>query len=331
MPRGNERLSRFAARVEPSVARVEAHSTREIEVTLTIRDPQNLPDALTDDAGGLSAISGVLVATPRSSSAGVYTLRSPIMLVPYGLSDIQARAVRLGERSVSGIRVANRGVHGGTADTYQWIGTDRSGDVASALVPDLRDLGVQTFPIAPGLDLAVFSISLYNTVATHPTNEYDLVLDTDRDGNADYYVITVDYGLLTSGSPDGTLASFVFDASFNVVDVLSATAPANGSTVEVPVILQDIGSPSGAVAIEVDGWTVLSDLAPDVMTASFTPSHMTVSNGDYVGLAPGSNAVVPVTVDRAAATAQGTLGWLVVSLDDAAGTSEVDRVPLRGD
>ena len=111
----------------------------------------------------------------------------------------------------------------------------------------------------------------------------------------------------------------------------SDLAPANGSTVEIPVILQDIGSPSGTVAIEVDGWTVLSDLAPDVLTTSFTPSHMAVSNGDYLGLAPGASAVVPVTVDRAAATAQGTLGWLVVSLDDAAGTSEVDRVPLRGD
>jgi subtilisin family serine protease len=323
-------LSGFAARLEPSVARVEAHGTKEIEVTLRIRDPQHLPDALSDDAGGLSTISGLLIATPRSVATGVYTLRAALLLVPYGVSDIQARAVESHD-AVSAIRVTNKGVHSGTVDTYAWIGTDRRGDAPSALVPDLRDVGVQSFAIAPGVDLAVFSISLYNTVATHPTNEYDLVLDTTGDGVPDFYVITADNGLYTAGTPDGLLASFVFDSSFNLIDELTASAPANGSTIEVPLILQDIGSPSGSVAVEVDGWTVLSNDAPDVMTTEFTPSNIGVSNGDFVALEPGARATVPVSINRAAARQQGILGWLVVSLDDAAGASEVDRVSLRND
>lgn len=324
-------LSDLTVKVSPSVVRVEGRSSRDVEVTIRIGDPQHLPDALSNDGGNLSALSGLLIATPRASAPGVYTLRSPIMLVPYGLSDVQARGTRRGDdRTVNAIRVENRGGHAGTVDTYQWIGTDRSGDSGSPLVPDLRDIGVQQFNLAPDFDLAVFAISLNSSVTTHPTNEYDLSLDTNGDGTPDYYVITVDNGLLSAGEPDGLLVSFVFDADFNVVDALQATAPANGSTIEVPVILQDVGSPTGTVAIEVDGWTNLDALAPDVMFGSYVPTHMAVSNGDYLSLPAGAGTSLPVGVDLGAARSQSTLGWLVVTLDDAAGPTEVDRVALRG-
>ncbi|MEI8239034.1 MAG: hypothetical protein WCI22_06395 [Actinomycetota bacterium] len=319
--------------MSPSVARVEARHSRTIEVTVRIKDPQDLPDASSDDFGGLRAISGLVTATPRSSAVGVHTLHSPLVLVPYGVSDIRAAGPsrsRSDSADITGaIRISNNGVHYGTYDTYQWIASDPAGDNGDPRVPDLRDIGVQQFNLEPGLDLMVVAINLHNRFATHNTNEYDLSLDTNNDGTPDFYAITIDNGLFTAGAPDGSLRTFLFDASFNLVDVLSASAPANGSTLEVPIILQDLGTLGGPVGIQADGYTVLDNLPSDSAFGIYDPTAPAVSNGAFDYVLPNGSLTLPVSANLTAAAAQHALGWLVVSLDDAAGRSEADEVPLR--
>jgi hypothetical protein len=326
-------LTGLSVSVKPAVARVEAGHSITLEVTVRIKDPQHLPDATADDGGRLAAIAGLVIATPRSSATGVHTLKTPLMLVPYGVSDIRAtglsRARTDGPSLTSSIRIANSGVHFGTYDTYQWIAHDAAGDTVDPRVPDLRDIGVQQFNVDVGVDAMVVAINLNNRVTTHPTNEYDLLLDTNNDGITDFYAITVDNGLFTTGTPDGSLRTFLLDASFNLVDVLSASAPANGSTVEVPIILQDLGTLTGPIGIEVDGSTVLDSIAPDTAFGMYDPTSPAVSNGAFDVVAPSASTVLPVSANASAAAAQHALGWLVVSIDDAAGRGEADEVPLR--
>jgi subtilisin family serine protease len=322
-------LTGLSVSLNPSVARVEAGHSITIEVTVRIKDPQHLPDATADDAGALAAISGLVFATPRSSGKGIHTLKTPLVLVPYGVSDIRATAQHGASSLTNSIRINNDGVHYGTYDTYQWIATDPAGDNGNPKVPDLRDLGVQQFNIQPGLDLMVVAINLHNRVTTHPTNEYDLLLDTNNDGTPDYYAITIDNGLFTTGAPDGSLRTFLFDAGFNLLRTITASAPANGSTVEVPIVLQDLGTVVGPIGIEADGYTLLDNLAPDSAFGLYDPTSPAVSTGAFDVVNPGGSTVLPVSANASAAAAQHALGWLVVSIDDAAGSREANEVPLR--
>ncbi len=326
-------LTRFSATVSPSTVTVPARSNRTITVTLKIRDAQNLPDVSADTGGDQAAVSGVLVATPRGTTAGVHTLRAPLALVPYGLSDIRA-AAKAGAGVPKGftgnIAVANRGVHFGTYDTYQWVASDASRDNATPGTPDARDVGVQQFPISATDSLLVFAVSVNNRFTTAATTEFDVYLDVDLDGADDFVTVGVDFGLLTAGAPDGDFQSFTIDLHTGaIVDLWSAFAPNNGAVVELPVLASSIGA-TGPVRVTVETGSVV-EIAPydAVGSGLYDPTRPAVSMGDFGVLDPAATATLPVSIDTAAAAQQGTLGWLVVSVDDAAGSREADRVPLR--
>jgi len=323
-------LTRFSANVSPSAVTVPAKGNRTITVTLKIRDAQNLPDVSADAFGAQANINGLLVATPRGAAVGVSTLRAPLVLVPYGLSDIQATAKAGADRYTNRINLTNKGVHAGTFDTYQWIATDAAGDNGTAIVPDARDVGVQSFPLAPGEDPLVVNVSTNNRFTTMATAEFDVYLDTDMDGAPDFVTIGVDSGLLLGGAPDGDFAAYTIDlTTFAIVDVWSAFAPNNGTIAQLPVLASSIGA-TGPIGVTVQTFTVLQLAGgDDVATGVYDPTAPAVNNGDFGVIDPATSQVLPTSVDTVQAAAQGALGWLVVSVDDAAGSREADRVPLR--
>ncbi len=326
-------LTQFSATVSPATVTVSARSARTITVTLRIRDAQNLPDVSVDTGGDQAVVSGLLVATPRGTVAGVHTLRAPLALVPYGLSDIRATAkpgVGVPKGYTGSVALANRGIHYGTYDTYQWIATDAARDNATPGTPDARDVGVQQFPISATDELMVFAVSLNNRFTTAATTEIDVYIDVDRDGIDDFLTVGVDFGLLTSGAPNGDFQSFTIDlATFDIVDLWSAFAPNNGSIAELPVLASAIGA-SGPVGIRVETGTVVELAAYDVVASGlYDPTSPAVSMGDFDVIDAAGTATLPVSIDPAAAAQQGARGWLVVSVDDAAGAREADRVPLR--
>jgi hypothetical protein len=62
-------------------------------------------------------------------------------------------------------------------------------------------------------------------------------------------------------------------------------------------------------------------------TPRFRPWAPTSSQGDFVALSPGGSA--PLTlVASPAAKSDGTLGWMVVGLDDADGAAQAEFVSL---
>ena len=319
----------------PKTVTVPANSRRSVSVNLKLTDPENLPDADADN-GGLALVQGLVTATPRSGSTPA--LSTPLVLVPYGVSDIRAVGSSSsvvpdgGRQLVQSIKVANHGVHYGFYDTYQWAITDPAGDNPLPLVPDVRDVGVQHFDIG-GDSLVVFNVSLHERFTTAVTGEYDVWIDADGDHSADYLLLGIDNGLFTGGTPDGLMSAFLLDANtFDIIDIWDAYAPNNGSVVQLPFLLSDIsvGDPDTGWAFSVDAWTVVADAAPDSTELGFyNPSSPAVSNGDYAFLDADDVTTFPVSVDPAQAVEQGALGWLVVTTDDAAGTREADRVPLR--
>ncbi len=319
--------------ITPATVTVPAGSQRNVVVRLRITDPESLPDSSADDGGDLAAIRGLVFATPQAPAAGIGTLVTPLVYVPYGVSDIQAAGVGPLTRTaapsnpVENIKLQNAGVHDGIVDVYQWAITDGK-DSPDPMVTDVRDVGVQSFYISETEQLVVFDISSYERVANQATREYDVMIDVDDDGETDYYVIGIDNGLMTSGVPDGIFATFVFDSTFAQVEGWSATAPANGSNVQLVVSSALLGD--GDFEFLVASWSVVADLPPDVAGSGFYDiANPAVSNADYFPLAAGDSEMLPVDLDLFEASQQRALGWLVVSTDDTAGPREADHIPLR--
>ena len=321
----------------PKTVTVAANSKRTVSVTVKITDPANLPEADADN-GGLALMQGLVYAVPTSITTAAPVLSAPLVLVPYGVSDIRA-AGTTGPSNVTGptqlvssIKLANHGVHYGYYDTYQWAITDRTGDNPLPSVPDVRDVGVQQFPTPYG-ELMVFNVSTNQRITTQVTGEYDLYIDVDQDDAPDYVLVGIDYGLFTSGSPDGAMTAFLVDLdTFDIVDVWDAYAPNNGAIVQLPFLLDSIESESSSSlwSFWVEAYSVVADADGDyTATGFYDPAAPAVSNGDYDILAADDSTVLGVEVDVDAAAEQGALGWLVVSVDDAAGSREADRVPLR--
>ncbi|HET9873773.1 MAG TPA: S8 family serine peptidase [Propionibacteriaceae bacterium] len=325
--------------ISPRSLTVPAGRTRSVSVSIRLDrdDIARLPDATASDGGELISLHGLVVATPRSSRLGVLPLTMSFLSVPVAVSDIQVvKPVKLRGGSQGTIEVRNRGAHSGTADVYSWLLSDPAGDATDPEVADLTDVGVQALPgTAVGASasdrLLVFAASQARSTSTQATREVDLLLDTTGDGEADFLTFATDTGLATSGVPDGTVTAFTIDTNGVVVDAWEATAPANGSTIELPVLASAIKSTArnGRIGVQAVGFSLVANGSDQVLgTATFNPFQPAVSSGNFVTVQPGRSAKIPVEVDRAQLSQQTARGWLVVSLDDRSGRRETDRVRL---
>jgi len=326
--------------ISPSAVRVGAHDSVHVLVRARLTKDQvaALPTAdrfLTGDLQGLTSLDGVVTATPTKAADGVYGLRVPYLLVPRGTSAVTAA---LGNTTVSGstattsLRIDNVSFHAGVVDTYALGMTDPRHDGADGT--DIRAVGVQAVPAAVFTGVAdpsdrgiQFAVNMWDRFSSAAPHEVDIAIDTNGDGVTDRYVIGYDHGNFTAGAYDGVELSLIFDGDFNFIDAWYADAPANGSTLLLPVLASQLGLASGNGSFTynvaaVDGFSGVADLtAQSTAFDAFTPSQ---STGDFVPVAGHGHASIPAwyTADTKAA-------WMVVTLDDRNGAAQADIVRAR--
>ena len=332
--------------VSPSRVSVPAHGYRTVSVRISLSRSRVTALPGVDDLGVTVdplygqfmtpqlTIAGVVTATPTFAGPGRYALRVPFLAAPRAVSDVTA-----GERSdystsagiaSATVRLENKGVHAGTADVYSWgISDPREGYA----INDLRAVGVQTIDAGIGEPLLVFAVNTWGRWGNASKLEYDVAIDTNRDGSPDYYVVGYDLGALTSatGEPNGVLASFIFDASFsNLIDFWLADAPANGSTVELPAAASDFGLAPGASSFDytADIFNPFDDTQDDASgVGHFDAYAPAVSQGNFIALKPGSKSSLKLSVNKASfKSGNASLGWMVVTLDDRNGAAQADLV-----
>jgi minor extracellular serine protease Vpr len=135
-----------------------------------------------------------------------------------------------------------------------------------------------------------------------------------------------------AGDDDGRLASFVVDAKTgDLIDVFFAQAPMDGSTLLLPAAASSLGLGAGHGAFSYSAaFFSREDGSADLFdgTAGFDAFDPPISTGDFAELAPGVSATFPVSANRQALAALPSLGWLVVSHDDADGAPQADRVGI---
>ena len=330
--------------VSPSRVTVPAHGSRDVtaRLSLSVAAVKALPFADTFAGmgpGAVLTIDGLVTATPTVAGSGIYPLRVPFLVAPRGLSNVKVGptapyAPAAGVASTS-VKLSNVGTHDGTADVYAWGLYQK--DTATGLA-SVRAVGVQTQPGSfcdssiPDTDRClIFAVNGWHRWSNASAVEFDIAIDTNADGAPDYFVVALDLGAVLAGAFNGTLASFTFSASGDLIDAFLADAPMNGSVVELPALASDMGITTAAPAFSysVTGFDLLTGAVDAVPgTAGFDAFTPAVSNGQFVFLASGSSVTLPLSVDLAAQQSAPARGWMIVSLDNANGSSQAALVPV---
>ncbi len=353
--------------ITPRSVSVPGHSRKTINVRVSLAEsavsalpaaaPNHAPNLAIDSFGAfytpVSTVRGTIVATPRGRGTGVYPLRVPWLVVPRGTSDVRqvngSRTAYKGSGSTrtSSIRFRNFGLHKGIVDVYAWGLTDGRDNVGEI---DLRAAGVQSLDssVCTGIVDAtdrclVFAINTWTRWANAAGDEWDVLIDVDKDGNPEYLLSGYDDGLMFTGEANGLLDALVIDLSDgSLVGGFDATVSANGTTLLLPALASDLGLQKGGPS-SFDYWvesytnsgeSIQSDIMntgdsaagsdPNARFDAFKPS---LSSGFFKSLAADKVTTVPLTVNTATYHAdQGQKGWLVVTMDDASGADQADMV-----
>jgi hypothetical protein len=231
------------------------------------------------------------------------------------------------------VPLKNKGGHRGTADVYSWGISDKDHTTGIA---SIRAVGVQSQPAAScgaaaGDSCLVFAINGWHQWSNAAAAEYDIGIDTNNDGTADFIVVGVDLGAITAGAFNGVEASFTFDAAGNLIDGFYADAPMNGSVIELPAIASEIGVTAGSPTFKysITGVDLITGTVDAVAgTAAYNAFTPSLSNGQFISLASGASATLPISVTASLQKTTPALGWMVVSLDNANGAAQAALIPV---
>ncbi len=330
--------------VSPSLVSVPAGGTLTVQVSLSMSAAafSALPsdDTFSIGPGGVLTVRGDIVGKPIAGSpADQRPISLPYMLVPRGLSNVTAGTPSTwthttGATFTSSLPISNGGIHAGTADLYTWGITDAR---ESGQPMDVRDVGVQDLPGSAlgGSDKdrgLIFLINTWGQSTNQSVNEYDVNVDVNGDGKADFIVVGIDLGFVETGVYDGIPASFTVDAKTGaIVDAFFADAPMNGSTIELATMASDLGrfkkGSAQRFAYSVNAFSVVPGALVDTTgSALFNPFSPAVSSGDFATLPPGSSTSFALTFNKSQQVRTPTLGWLIASVDDANGAPQAAEV-----
>ncbi len=297
--------------------------------------PRDVPSSLAgDDQWSFYEISGDVVLTAKDS-----TLRVPYLLVPRSNSTVStsvlgslfSKKTKLTDTSKD-VRLYNTfGALDATADVFTWGLSDPKD--ATSDVPDdgydVRAAGVQSYNTEDG-DLLVFAINTHKRFSNAASNEYQVLIDSDRDGETDWIAFSYDSGAVRAGSADGLAEVFLQNAETGALYAAGflSQAPTDSSTVLLPLY---------ADSVAVDGafdYTVATQgRAGGVDTvdavATYDASAPAISNGDSVTVKRWGSARVPLAIDADQVAAQNPLGAMFVVLDNRSGAEEALLVKLK--
>ncbi|MFL5298829.1 MAG: S8 family serine peptidase [Anaeromyxobacteraceae bacterium] len=316
--------------VELSPSRVVVPPGREalVRVRLTV------PAATAGNTDFFREVAGLVSLAPQTPNGnGGVALAVPYYLVPRARADVAARlsaplAASAGSLSARVENSAESRV-AGSADFYAW---GASGLGTGATPVDMRALGVQALDI-PGVGRTlVFAVNLFQRFSTAAVDEFDVLLDVDGDGTADFDVFSIDLGLLTAGDFNGQLIVGVQDLATGDISgsPFAPFAANDGATLLLPVPAASVNvgaaNPRFAYAAQSLSFdTGDADTTGVGLFNAFTPA---VETGQFASVAPGERATVPVSVNAAEFAKTAPKGLMIVEVEDRAGAAQAELIPV---
>ncbi|MFE5410089.1 S8 family serine peptidase [Microbacterium sp. NPDC056569] len=328
-----------AATVTVSPAQVTVPAGRSAKVTVTLSAAASAAGSSTTGGFAFSEFSGDVVFTSAAD-----TLRVPYLLVPRATTDVSAKGdLKVTKKSqpvdgeASVVLTNKKGAFTGGASFYTWGLEDRK-DAPKSFADtgyDLRAAGVRSFLYSEEYgQLVVFALNTHNRWSNAASNQYEVHVDTDRDGEPDWIVFSADGGLVTTGSVNGIAQVFAYDVAAGITYAtgFNASAPTDSSTILLPVFAADLGltEEAGTFDYAVQASSIVND-GSDAMdgTATYNPFAPALGNSQSASVPVGGTIPVPVAVDAAAFAEQKPRGVMVVVMDNAAGAGEAILVKAK--
>jgi subtilisin family serine protease len=289
-------------------------------------------------------VSGTVTLT-----SGERLLRVPYLLVPRALSNAEASLD--GPLTASGVdrhQSATVTNEGGTlttaADVFAW-GLEDPDDLDEGALGgggyDVRAVGAQSFDAEEALGdrayrgdrLLVFAVNNWSRWSTAAVNEWDINVDSNGDGSADHVVVAFDSGAIRTGTSNGLLEVFFVDNATGdlFASGFLATAPTDSSTLLMPILASDLGLSNASRQLAYSAVSFSREGAGfDAVDAiaGFNAFKPAVTTGQFVTVAPDAEASFAVEVDSGEWGKTPAIGLMIVALDNAAGASEAQLIPV---
>jgi subtilisin family serine protease len=311
---------------------------------VTVSEVQNLPRHWMNEE------AGYVVLTPSGSGP---KLRVPVYAAPRAASEMRAKNGQLdfgtGETATANIELVGQGINTGSnypKDTVSLVtalelqhsspnDAESQGIVDNA---DIKYIGVAsdvyaTGTGAPSGDVSKatlsFGVATHGKWSTPNETEFDIYIDTNRDGTDDYVLFNWNLGL-ASGGADATDAFIVVllnlsNNKLTLVDFLNGIAPSalntalfNSSVMVLPVAAADLGLVGSTNATfnyrvfsfsrDADG--VVDDSGPLTYNAGNPGLHLSSNVAGVPAYMDLNGRVIPVNFNRSAyklAKSQGVL------------------------
>jgi subtilisin family serine protease len=300
--------------VSDSSITIGAGETESVKVTLSVAG------ATAGDSTTFNEVAGLVTLTPASpaDNNGV-TLTLPYYLVERARSDLSANLVGslTPRRPTATVRLKNdsTAAQTGYADFYAW---GLAGTRQGAAPFDIRAVGVQAFPISATTSWLVFAVNTFDRFNTSAIGEVDIYLDTDGDGWSDYVIYN------TTDSTNTPVVGLM-NLHTGVARLVSyAIAPTDGATLLMPIKTSSLGllpsNPRLSYQAYGFNWYGAFNAVPGVAKFNaFTPS---ISNGDWVPVAPGTTALEPASIDPAEWALTPALGLMIVNNENRSGAGQ---------
>jgi len=280
---------------------------------------------------GFKDVAGTVTLTPADPSMnGGASLNVPYYLVPRARSLISvSHNVPTPASPNATLDVSNGPASiAGSADFYAW---GLAGTPQGLRYVDTRAVGVQSFPAGNDATL-VFAINTFTRFSNASPNEWDILIDTNGDGNPDFAVVGFDVNGFVSSQPKGRFASAVINLATNaIVAVRFADAPTDGTTILLAAKASELGlspaNPRFSYQVQAfNGITGGSEALPG--TAKFNAFSPSISTGQFVTVPPNQAAGVPVSINTAEWAITPALGVMAVAIDNLNGAPQADLIPV---
>jgi minor extracellular serine protease Vpr len=308
---------------------VPAHGQSTVQLTFS------LPAATAGDSFDFREAAGLIAFTPDSSSNRGISLRVPYYIVPRVSANVTATLTKLKGTPPSGNAIVenHHSPIDGTADFYAWGLESKNGKLGRV---DVRAAGVQSLNLAcnvPNDRVVVFAVNTFKPWSAPSMQEFDVFIDTDDDGVADFDVFSDDFGLVTAGEFSGEITTFIINLhTGNLSADFDAVAPTDASTILLPVCASSIAVSSAHPRFSYTAATF--DLfSPDMdqfdTTARFNAFNSAISNGQFEVVAPNATVSVPVSVNPAEFASTPAMGLMIVTQDDKNGVAEANLLKVK--
>ena len=323
---------------DESAAEVEANSPAEsVNVVEPVEDLGADPDAEVA-AGEPESSAGADGVAEAAQQVTDDPIEEPVAEAVEAVEEIAPTAPTAPNSTAqtTTVRVSLRnplGAVDASADFYTWGLTDPK-DPSARGGYDLRAAGVQSY--ANGADtLLLFAVNNHSRWSTAATQEFDVSVDTNGDGAADYVVLSYDSGYIATGTYNGLTGVFVYDVAAGAMSAsgYNAVAPTDSSTILLPVNASALGlsADAGDFSYTVDSYSILDPVAGDSFGAwaNYNPWAKAIGDSAYVTVRRNRTLKVPVEVDPVALGTQRPLGVMVVAFDNQSGASEALLLKAR--